>query len=234
MTKTKSNKLISWYQKIPSGLKTKYENPSFDNIMISHPFRMGIIGSSGAGKSTLVLEIIHRMNGTFGNITLCCQNADEPLYKFLSSKIKPEQLQIFEGYENIPPLDALDKECQHLVIFDDLVLQRRQDKIEEYFIRGRKIAKGVSMIYLTQSYWKVPKVIRLQWNFIILKKLSSTKDLKMIMNDFSLGIDKEILLKLYKKCTEEKGDFLLVDLDTDIENRFRFNFLEILNISDFI
>lgn len=233
MSKIKNNNLTQWYKKIPSGLLNKYHNPSFDKLLIGHPFRMGIIGSSGAGKSTLVLEIIHRMKDTFGNITLCCANADEPLYKFLRSKIKPEQLQVYEGYENIPPLDSLEKDTQHLVIFDDLVLSRRQDKIEEYFIRGRKISNGVSMIYLTQSYWKTPKIIRLQWNFIILKKLSSTKDLKMIMNDFSLGIDKEILLKIYKECTEEKSDFLLVDMDTDMEHRFRHNFLDILNIKTF-
>jgi hypothetical protein len=53
------------------------------------------------------------------------------------------------------------------------------------------------------------------------------------MNDFSLGLDKEVLLRLYNHCTENKGDFLLVDMDTDLENRFRKNFLLVLNIADF-
>lgn len=223
-----NNNVKKWYDLIPKGLKPVYENPNFKNHGIKVPFRMMIVGSSGAGKSTLVLELIHRMNNTFGNIVLCCANKEEPLYKYLRTKIKPEQLQIYEGYENIPDMDSFDKDLQHLIIFDDLVLSRKQDRIEEYFIRGRKIAKGISMIYLTQSYFKVPKIIRLQCNYIILKKLSSTKDLKMIMNDFSLGCDKDELLELYKYCTQEKSDFLLVDIDEEMPHRFRKNFHEIL------
>jgi hypothetical protein len=187
---------------------------------------------NGSGKTTLVLEMIHRMNDTFGNIILCCANADEPLYKFLRTKIKPEQLQIYEGYENVPNMEDLDKEVQHLIIFDDLVLERKQNKIEEYFIRGRKIAKGVSMMYLTQSYFKTPKTIRLQCNYIIMKKLSSTRDLNMIMSDFSLGCNRDELVDLYKFCTEDRSNFLLVDIDAPMENRFRMNFLNILKYND--
>jgi energy-coupling factor transporter ATP-binding protein EcfA2 len=228
MTKTRKknlgNDMTNWYGIIPDSLKTKYQNPCFDDHLIKVPFRMMIVGNSGSGKTTLVLELIHRMQDTFGNIILCCQNADEPLYRFLASKLKPEELQIYEGYENIPDMKDLDKEVQHLIIFDDLVLERKQDKIEEYFIRARKIAKGVSCIYLTQSYFKTPKTIRLQCNYILLKKISSTRDLNMMMSDFSLGIDREVLHELYKGCTEHRENFLMVDIDSEMQNRFRLNF----------
>ena len=165
-------------------------------------------------------------------IILCCANSDEPLYKFLRSKLKPEQIQVYEGYEAIPSLESLDKELQHLIIFDDLVLEKRQNRIEEFYIRGRKIAKGCSMIYLTQSWFKTPKTIRLQCNYIILKKLSSTRDLNMLMNDFSLGVDKEQLIDIYKYCTKDRKDFLMVDIDVPMEQRFRRCFTEILTIHD--
>jgi hypothetical protein len=223
-----ADKLINWYGKIPKGLKTQYENPHYKQHGIIVPFRMVIVGNSGSGKTTLVLELLHRMPNTFGHVTVCCMNADEPLYKYLQTKLKPEQLSVVEGYNSVPELKDLDKEVQHLVIFDDLMLERRQDLIESYFIRGRKIAKGVSCMYLTQSYYTTPKVIRLQANYILMKKLTSTRDLVMVMKDLSLGLEKEELLELYKHCTTDQRSFLMIDVQTDPEKRFRKNFSELL------
>jgi ABC-type dipeptide/oligopeptide/nickel transport system ATPase component len=226
-----TNEVQNWYGHIPDSLKTQYHNPNYNNHLINLPFRLLIVGNSGSGKTTLVLELLHRMDDTFGNIIICTKNADEPLYKFLRTKIKAEQLQVYEGIDNIPDLDSFDPELQHLIVFDDLVLEKDQTTIEQYFIRSRKIAKGVSCIYLTQSYFKTPKTIRLNSNYIILKKLSSTRDLNMIMNDFSLGIEKEVLIKMYKFCTEEKSNFLFIDIDAPLENRFRKNFLDIIKFN---
>lgn len=229
---SKRDGIKNWYGVLPSSLKPKYHNPCYKSHLLNIPWRMMICGNSGSGKTTLVLEILSRCKDTFGHVTLCTANADEPLYKFLRSKLKPEQISVYEGYEAIPPLDSLDEEVQHLVIFDDLVLERRQDKIETYFIRGRKMAKGCSMIYLTQSYFKTPKTIRLQCNYILLKKLSSTRDLNMMMSDFNLGLEREQLIEIYKYCTRDRSDFMLVDIDVPMEQRFRRNFREILRVHD--
>jgi energy-coupling factor transporter ATP-binding protein EcfA2 len=228
-----NNEIKSWYNIVPDSMKQEYHNPSYNNCFIKHVFRCLIIGASGAGKTQLVVELIHRMENTFGNIVIVCKNKEEPLYKFLASKIKPEQFQIFEGIDEIPDLDSyFDKQLQNLVIFDDLVLEKDQSMIEQYFIRGRKIGKGISLCYLTQSYFATPKVIRLNCNYIFIKKLSSTRDLSMILNDFSLGIERDLLMKIYKFCTAEKNDFLLCDLDAPMESRFRRNFLEQIILGD--
>lgn len=227
-----TNEVQNWYGHIPDSLKTKYHNPNYDNHLINVPFRMLIVGNSGSGKTTLVLELLHRMDDTFGNIIICTKNADEPLYKFLRTKIKAEQLQVYEGIDNIPDLDSFDPEIQHLIVFDDLVLEKDQSTVEQYFIRSRKIAKGVSCIYLSQNYFATPKTIRLNSNYIILKKLSSTRDLGMILRDFSLGVDKETLIQLYKFCTKERSDFLMIDIDAPPEKRFRHNLLHVLQLND--
>ena len=60
----------------------------------------------------------------------------------------------------------------------------------ELFIRGRKIGKGLSLIYLSQSFFKIPKIIRQQFNYLFLLKLSSGRDLNLILSDFSLGVDR--------------------------------------------
>ena len=213
---------------LPEGLIPKYHNPCINDHGLSVPFRTIIVGASGSGKTQLVLEILSRVQDTFGHVTTCCMSAEEPLYQYLSTKIKPEQLDIVEGYENVPDLDKLEREVQHLVVFGDLVLERHQEKIEAYFIRGRKIAKGVSVTYLSQSYYAVPKTTRLQSSYVLLKKLSPVKDLKFVLKDFSLGLSSDELLAVYKCCTEDKRPFLVVDVNATEEERFRKNFKEVL------
>jgi len=57
---------------------------------------------------------------------------------------------------------------------------KNQSNIETLYIRGRKMAKnrGVSLLYLSQVYHKIPRPIRLQANIIILKKINSNRDIK--------------------------------------------------------
>ena len=149
---------------------------------------------------------------------------------------------IKEGLDEVPTLtktkDGIVKgfekaDEQSLVIFDDLCLEKSQERIEQMFIRGRKIAGGISIMYLTQSYFKVPKTIRINCTYIILKKLASTRDLNLILSDYNLGVSKDTLLELYKYCTREPTNFMLLDLDAVPEKRFRHNLLSILDIETF-
>ncbi len=237
--KIKSNEVPNIYESIPDKFITKYHNPHKADHLIDIPFRMLIVGASGSGKTQLVVYLLSKMKNTFGNVKIFTRNKSEPIYLWLEKKLPASHLQIYEGLSELPSLaknkegdvKGFDKGLQHLVIFDDLVLEKNQAQIEEYFIRGRKIAKGISLMYLSQSYFRVPKTIRINLNYVILKKLSSTRDLNLIMSDYSLGVTKEKLLKIYKHATAERTSFLLLDLDTVVENRFRKNLLEILDVS---
>jgi hypothetical protein len=202
---------------------------------------MVIVGASGAGKTQLVVHILSKMRETFTNVYIYTKNKDESIYQWLEEKI-PSGLTIKEGLDEVPNLQK-DKngvikqfekaDEQSLVIFDDLVLEKDQSRIEQMFIRGRKIAGGISIMYLTQSYFKVPKTIRINCTYIILKKLASTRDLNLILSDYNLGVTKDTLLELYKYCTRIKEDFMLLDLDAVPEERFRHNLLEVLTIENF-
>jgi hypothetical protein len=233
----KENNVKDWYNIMPKSFKTEYQNPSYDKAFVSHPFRMLIVAQSGGGKTTVATDIIYRLQNTFNKIVLCIKHADEPLYNFLRSKIKPEYVDIYEDGRVPPVRDYANHDGQMLIIFDDLVNEGRktQDAIKEWYIRGRKACKdnqGASMMYLTQSYFAVPKTVRIQANYIILKKLNSSKDLTMILRDFSLGLEKEELLEIYKFCTDEFTSFLLIDIDVPAEKRFRKGYFHILAIPE--
>jgi len=227
--KNNNNEVKNIYKRIPKNLLPNYHNPNYNNHLINIPFRIVVIGASGSGKTNVAVEILRRMNDTFGKIWIVTKNQDEPIYNYLQTRIPPEHLEIREGIENIPEFDEFDPELQHCIIFDDLVLEKNQKKIEQFFIRGRKIAKGISCLYLTQSYYRTPKVIRLNCNYMILKKLSSKRDLNLILSEVNVGIDKKKLLEIYKYCVDGNfTDFLMIDCDAPQEKKFRKNFLEII------
>ena len=79
------------------------------------------------------------------------------------------------------------------------------------------------MVYLSQSYYGVPKLIRLQAQYVILKKLSSQKDLKLILSEYGFGYSLDEMEKIYEEATQKKENFLLLDLETDNKDKIRFN-----------
>ena len=204
----------------------KYVNPNFKYHQINIPFRMLVIGASGSGKTDILLNLLNMMTNTFNHIYLFTRNLDEPLYEYLIASISKDYLHCYEGLDELNRMDlniAFEGQC--LVIFDDLVLEKDQSKICELFIRGRKLGNGVSLCYLSQSYYKIPKTIRLQSNYIILRNISSTRDLNMLLADSSLGVTKDILNTIYKGCVKKSiTDFLFIDLNADPEKSFHKNF----------
>lgn len=227
--KPKKAELIDWYKKIPKKYLLKSHNPNFNIHGIKVPFRMLIIGNSGSGKTQTLLNLLHNFGATFQNIAIITKNKKEPLYEYLEDKTKDQGLAITEGIAGLPDLDKFNKEEQSLIVLDDLVLEKQQGKIEEYFIRARKL--NCSVIYISQSYFLVPKIIRQNLSYLIVKQVSSFRDLKLIMSEYSLGIDKQELKDIYESATTEKQDFLMVDLEAPPNDRFRKNFTEVFDVN---
>lgn len=225
-------RIINMYEKIPKELLDKVDNPNFNLHRLKIPFRMCVVAPSGSGKTNFVVNLIQlfsRGKGTFQSIDIITRNKDEPLYKWLGQL--SDQIQIKEGLENAPRLDSFDKDDNHLVIFDDLVLAKDQSKIENYYIRARKL--NCSVIYLSQSYFKIPKIIRNNCSYLVLLKLSGHREVNMILSEGGLGVDKDTLLSIYQYATAEKFSPLVIDYEEEIHNRYRKGLLEIIDPAQF-
>ena len=217
--------LKDWYaDKNVAKYLTKQHNPAYEKHHIKIPFRMLIVGNSGSGKTSTLLNLIYNMPDTFQEIIICCKSKHEPLYEFLEDKYsKDKSVKIMEfGKDGLPDIDKMDKGQQRLLVFDDLVNEKDQKAICESFIRARK--KNCSLCYLSQSYYAVPKLVRNNLTYIIIKQLSSLKNLTMIMREYSLGIDKKELKEMYDDSTSDKQGFLMLDLENDKDKRFRSGF----------
>lgn len=233
-----TTELVNFYEldDVKAFQKQSY-NPHYDIHNIKIPFRMCIIGASGSMKSNCVLNILKTMNQTFNYVELFCRNKDEPLYNYLQTKIDTESLKVYEGLEELNKRNLDDyykNRGQTLIIFDDLCLERNQSKISELFIRGRKIGGGISLVYISQKYFAIPKEARGQLSYIILKKISGKNDLARILSETSLSASKEELLKMYKYSTNNSNtSFLMVDLEAPQDRTYRMNFDVYLNPEDF-
>ena len=87
------------------------------------------------------------------------------------------------------------------------------------------------MCYLSQSFFRIPKIIRLQCNYSILLKLGSKRDLSLILSDYGLGVDKEELMAIYKDATQIPLNFLKISTDErDDSKRFSHNWTGWYNI----
>ena len=220
-------KIVNMYEYIPKELKKKPPNPNIHLHQLELPFRMLVVAPSGSGKTNFLVNLIKKFcagPGTFETIQIITRNKKEPLYEWLESKC--DQIKITEGLSTLPELDKFDKQKNHLVCLDDLVLQKDLTPVVNYYIRCRKL--GVSVIFLSQSFYATPKMIRSNCNYVVLLKLSGDREIKMILSEYGLGVSKEELLQIYNHATSEKFSPLVIDIDADATKKFRKGLLEVL------
>ena len=102
-----------------------------------------------------------------------------------------------------------------LIIFDDMIADiMRSEKfkavIKELFIRCRKL--NISIVFITQSYFRIPKDAKLNSTHYILMKIGNKKELKSIAEEKSGHLDYRDFLKMYNYCTKEPYSFMMIDV----------------------
>ena len=92
--------------------------------------------------------------------------------------------------------------------------------VTELFIRGRKL--NISLVFITQSYFKVPRDVRLNTTLFFIMKISNKRKLQQIAISHSPDIDFKDFINIYKKCTDEPYSFLVSDTTLASDNPLRF------------
>ena len=132
-------------------------------------------------------------------------------------------------YKNIEDYNPMKKR-KVLIVFDDMIAGMINNKklnpvVTELFIRGRKL--NISIVFITQSYFKVPKDVRLNSTHFFILKIPNKRELQQIALNHSSDIDFKDFRKIYKKYTARPYYFLVNDttLPSDDPLWFRKNFL---------
>ena len=132
-------------------------------------------------------------------------------------------------YTNIEDYNPTKKR-KVLIVFDDMIADMINNNklnpiVTELFIRGRKF--NISIFFITQSYFKVPKDIRLNSTHFFIMKIPNKRELQQIALNHWSDVDFKDFMNIYKKCTTEPYSFLVNDttLPSDDPLRFRKNLL---------
>ena len=112
-----------------------------------------------------------------------------------------------------------------IMILHFLNNKKRNPVVTELFIIGSKL--NISIAFITQSYFKVPKDVRLNSTHFFIIKIPNKRELQQIDLNHSSDIDFTNFMKIYKKCTAGPYSFLVNDttLPSDDPLRFRKNLL---------
>ena len=92
--------------------------------------------------------------------------------------------------------------------------------IKELFIRCRK--QNISLVFITQSYFSVPKDVRLNSTHYLIMKINNKRELQNIATSHSAGIDYKDFMKIYRECTKEPFNFMTIDTTLPTSNPLRF------------
>ena len=108
-------------------------------------------------------------------------------------------------YKNIDEYN-LDKENKILIVFHDMIADMIHNKklnsiVTKLFIKGRKL--NISLAFITQSYFKVPKDVILNTTHFIISKIPNKKELQQIAINHSSDISTKDFANIYRKCTAE-------------------------------
>ena len=99
-----------------------------------------------------------------------------------------------------------------LKVFDNMITDMESNKnlspvVTELLFRGRKL--NISLVFISQSYFKVPKTIRLNATHYFIMKIPNKRELKQIAFNHLSDIYFKDFMKFYKDYTKELYSFLV-------------------------
>ena len=130
--------------------------------------------------------------------------------------------------ENIDDYNP-NRQRKVLIVFDDMIADIMTNKkfqpiIKDLFIRCRKV--NISLVFITRSYFYVPKDVRLNATHLIMR-ISNKRELQNIAINHFVDIDYKDLAKFYIECTKKPYSSLTIDTTLPLSDllRFRTNLL---------
>lgn len=197
--------------------------------------RCVICGPSNCGKTNVMLTMLIEKNGlSFENIYVYSKSLLQPKYVFLKqlmTSIKGIQYQEFNDRDEI--ICATDVRKNSVIIFDDIPVTDKNDKIKEYFAHGRH--KLADTIYICQTYAHIPKhLVRDNANLLIIFKQDAL-NLKHIHRDHvntDMSYDSFCTICANSWC--KPYGFLVINKDEQLNmGRYRCGFNEIIRVDTF-
>ena len=168
---------------IPNDDFNENENTNFKQLykyMPTSSFRMLICGNSDSGKTNLLYHILVKPLVDYDQIHLYGKNLELEKYRHTIETMNDISGQVVHdiihcNYDDVKSVNSLDSDSQKIVTFYDFICDKNQKPLIDYFIHGRH--KNCSIIYLSQSFYKTPKDIRLNFSHCVMISQAVMKEI---------------------------------------------------------
>ena len=162
-----------------------------------HPYRILIIGGSGSGKTNALINLINEQHD-IDKIYFYARDLSKPKYEYLIKKRENVGIKHLNNQNAfIECSNTMDAVCENInyynpvrkrktfIVFDDMIADIMTNKkfqaiIKELFIRCRKL--NISLVFITQSYFSVPKDVRLNSTHYLIMKINNRREITKYCN----------------------------------------------------
>ena len=203
---------------------TKTREPVKHVAALPNSVRMIIIGPSGSGKTQLLLNLIMRWM-KWNKLYLVAPSVDDQrCYEVLkdfnenASEIAGEGIiELITDIDEAPSVEDLDGSINYLVVYDDVMLDNQKNPAR-IFSRGRH--KNSDVIYVTQRYTQIPKVIRDNCNILVVFNGVDTHTLRNIWQTWCSDMDFNQFKNFFSHAQSKPHGFVTINLH-DPRTRYR-------------
>ena len=197
------------------------------------PFRMLIIGPSGSGKTNTLLHLTNKLHPMDKN-DLYVKDLNEPKHEYLINKREQAGIKnLNDPHVFIEYSDDMNGVLDDINNYNKNTIKYNKNFkriIKELFYRARKI--NVSIVFITQSYFRALKDARLNSTHYILMKVGNIKELKRIAEEKSGHLDYKDFLEMYNYCIKKPYSFMTIDARPTATIPFKKIFNELTDLSE--
>ena len=174
--------------------------------------------NNGLSKENLAAITLQQENLKGLSIPVLCKKYAEFLKnpKSVLRSSEPEALitvMLIDKTNELTPPEQLDKNKKHLIIFDDCITQKNQQVIGSYFSKGRH--NNCNSIYLSQSYFDLEKMIRLNANMLVLFKLNQRNKNDVYQSAVGTIMDKNDFVNSADSVWSKKYRYIVIDREQE-------------------
>lgn len=196
-------------------------NQGIGSLFFKHPANIFISGPSGSGKTEFVKKMIEYKEDLFDILPqriVWCYKEWQQAYNILQER---ETIKFIQGIPDDEDEIVTDASVPHLVIFDDMLGDKDEEKIKLWFTR-KGHHRNATVVYITQNLFqqsKSSRTISLNAHYLIL--FQSPRD-KMQIKVLSNQLQAPHMIHAFNDATSKPHGYLLVDLKPNTPEHLRF------------
>ena len=193
-----------------------------DSLLFQHPCNIFVSGPSGSGKTQFVKRVLEYKENLFQIVPqqiVWCYKEWQSTYALMQES-EGSSIKFISGIPDDDDDIVSDTTIPHLVIFDDMLGDKDEEKIKLWFTR-KGHHRNASIVYITQNMFqqsKASRTLSLNAHYMIL--FQNTRDkgqIKTLANQIQLPH----LLQSYEDATKTPHGYLLIDFHPKTTEEYR-------------